>query len=277
MKLQLKMRHRAEWEACSELVALRRAAHPFIVRLEHAFQTPKFFALLLELCAGGSLSDLVTSSVDCTGRCVGLSVERTARYMGQTLLALVHLHQKLGVVYRDVKLDNVLLYNDWTAKLADFGLVKRVGATQSTHMRLVGTMGFLAPELVSHADDYSLNPFKTDAYSFAVTLELTLLGEDVGVVHGDEGRWLTPRSGEESVKLSRIENAVKTRGLHPASFDLLRQLLVFDPSQRSELSSAQVMRHPFFLDALRCSDLEAFLLNDSALRQLPSRLSSDSV
>lgn len=276
MKLQLKMRHRAEWEACSELVALRRAAHPFIVRLEHAFQTPKFFALLLELCAGGSLNNLVTSKCDCTGQCLGLSVERTARYMGQTLLALVHLHQKLGVVYRDMKLDNVLLYNDMTAKLADFGLAKRVG-TRQRHMRVEGTMGFLAPELLSHDNDDCMNPFKTDAYSFAVTFELTLLGEDVGVVHGDEGRWLTPRSGDEAVKLLRIENAVKNRGLPAAAFHLLRELLVDDPSQRSELSSPTVLRHPFFLDALGCSDLESFLLNDSARRHLPSQVSSDSV
>lgn len=39
-----------DWQACSEVVALRRCGHPFIVRLEQAFQTPHYYALLLELC-----------------------------------------------------------------------------------------------------------------------------------------------------------------------------------------------------------------------------------
>merc|ERR1712136_6969 len=146
MKLQPKVQRNAENQACSELVALRRAAHPFIVRLEQAFQTPKFYALLLELCPGGNLNSLICRSFDEGGRCKGLPVYRTALFMGQALLALLHLHSKLGCVYRDMKPDNVLIADDNTAKLADFGLATKVGGRR--HMSVVGTLGFLAPELV---------------------------------------------------------------------------------------------------------------------------------
>jgi len=268
MKLQPKVQRNAENQACSELVALRRAAHPFIVRLEQAFQTPKFYALLLELCPGGNLNSLICRSFDEGGRCKGLPVYRTALFMGQALLALLHLHSKLGCVYRDMKPDNVLIADDNTAKLADFGLATKVGGRR--HMSVVGTLGFLAPELVfgdREPDDESetdgiVDPFKTDAYSFGVTLLVTLLGEDGADLHEDDDKeWLLPRGGSEAEVLQMLQVVFAERSsLPPDGLSLIQALIPHKPRQRSALSDRDIVDHPFFKKVLQCDDLQSFLL-----------------
>eukprot|EP00929_Paragymnodinium_shiwhaense_P013477 TRINITY_DN121321_c0_g1_i1.p1 TRINITY_DN121321_c0_g1~~TRINITY_DN121321_c0_g1_i1.p1 ORF type:complete len:1389 (-),score=277.89 TRINITY_DN121321_c0_g1_i1:75-4154(-) len=265
MKLQAKAQSRSELFACSEVVALRRAYHPFIVKIEEAFQTPHFFVLLLELCPGGDLNKLLCSQEDDDGCCRGLPVERVAKYGGQILLALRHLHEAVGIVYRDVKPENILLSGRDEAKLADFGLALYVGKdARSVPLDVAGTSGFMAPELalgncgnstsssfaaVEHEVDafqqqlrgapesfsgrssagssvgsvllddigvsadtdgghagFAVEPFKTDAYSFGVTLLLMLLGEEAGE------RILTEES-EQTLNSSIPELASSTVGL----------------------------------------------------------------
>ncbi|CAL1137869.1 unnamed protein product [Cladocopium goreaui] len=126
MKLQSKRNMHLDWQAYSEVVALRRCRHPFIVRLEQAFQTPHYYALLLELCPNGDVNQLLCRA-DPAGRYPGLPLERAAKFAGQVLLALVHLHEEYGIIYRDVKPKNVLLSAYDEAKLADFGLALYVG------------------------------------------------------------------------------------------------------------------------------------------------------
>ena len=75
MKLQSK--RNLDWQAYSEVVALRRAGHPFIVRLEQAFQTPHYYALLLELCPKGDLNLLLCNTHESgSERRMGLPVSR---------------------------------------------------------------------------------------------------------------------------------------------------------------------------------------------------------
>lgn len=88
LKLQLK---RDQRQAQSEVLALRRAAHPFIVHLERAFSFDRFLALLLELCPTDLNRKLCDP--DDSGKCLGLSAFDAARYIGQILLALAFLHK----------------------------------------------------------------------------------------------------------------------------------------------------------------------------------------
>lgn len=280
LKLQPKTQANNEWQACSELLALQRAVHPFIVRLEQAFQTPQFFALLLEFCTGGDVNRLLCSTKDAAGRRLGLEVSRSALYCGQVLLALSHLHEALGIVYRDVKPENILLTGSDQAKLADFGLAVYVGRAARKRMSVVGTAGFLAPELVfgvSAGDDDSecderIDPFKTDAYSFGITLEVMLLGEDCSDLHEEEGGgvWMLPSSTSEGDNLEVLETAVAQGRLQPAAHSLLLGLVSHRPASRFNLTDVAVKRHPFFLNNLECEDLAARLLPPPAMDRRPS-------
>lgn len=128
-----------------------------------------------------------------------------------------------------------------------------------------GTMGFIAPELVrrSYAISDQSEVFKQDAYSFGVTLQLTLLGEDAA------RKSIIPRKGPmllplfmDDVEIQGLLDVLRNAGrLSEAAHHLLvKHLLPYRPADRSALSDEHVLRHRFFLDALECKNLEEALI-----------------
>ena len=96
--------------------------HPFIVKLHYAFQSPDKLYLVLDYCPGGELFFHLSP--------FRRFPKRVARfYAAKLLLALGHLH-KCGIIYRDLKPENVLLDAEGHVKLGDFGLAK-AGIKQS--------------------------------------------------------------------------------------------------------------------------------------------------
>jgi len=270
LKLQLKHEH---VQAFSEVMALRRADHPFIVRLETAFSTAKYFALLLELCPT-DLNRILCATCDAEGRSIGLGPFRTARYMGQVLLALVHLHTEVEIVYRDVKPENILISEADEAKLTDFGLAKVVTSADRMHMSMCGTVGYAAPECFN--SDFKFrsfqsskkegssfgcgpsiqahyDPFKADTYSFGVTLQIALLGEDAARKRDIRGKGplLLPLQYSES-EVSELMAQLRDNGrVSDKAYTLLvDRLLPFDQAKRTRLDDPEVLEHPFFLEEL---------------------------
>jgi hypothetical protein len=122
----------------AEAEAIARLRHPNIVQVyevgEH--QGVPFFSL--EFCPAGSL-DKKLDGTPLSPSAAAALVEPLARAMRAA-------HQK-GVVHRDLKPANVLLADDGTPKVTDFGLAKRLGDTQRTATGAVlGTPSYMAPE-----------------------------------------------------------------------------------------------------------------------------------
>jgi len=92
--------------------------HPCVLRLARAFQTPHALCVVLELCEAGDLEAQVTDRFVATRG--GLPRERCAYYAASVVLALEHLHAH-RVLYRDLKLENVLLHASGRVVLGDFG------------------------------------------------------------------------------------------------------------------------------------------------------------
>lgn len=83
-------------------------------------------------------------------------------------LEYLHTQMKPPIIYRDMKCSNILLGEDYHAKLSDFGLAKVGPSGDQTHVstRVMGTYGYCAPE---YAMTGQLT-FKSDIYSLGVAL-----------------------------------------------------------------------------------------------------------
>lgn len=103
------------WRADYEKQAFASCQHPFIVNLDYAFQTDTLAIMVLGLATAGDLSKALIRSPE-----ERLSEERVRFYVAEIVLALSYLHQ-MGLMYRDLKPNNVLLNEDGHIQLVDLG------------------------------------------------------------------------------------------------------------------------------------------------------------
>ncbi|CAI9742841.1 S6 kinase beta-1-like [Octopus vulgaris] len=119
---------------------LEAVKHPFIVKLMYAFQTGGKLYLILEYLPGGELFTQLEKE--------GIIMEDSACfYLGEICLALEHLHS-LGIIYRDLKPENVLLDILGHIKLTDFGLCKESIQDGGITHTFCGTVEYMAPEIL---------------------------------------------------------------------------------------------------------------------------------
>jgi len=122
----------------NEKAVLVKADHPFIVKLYRTYTDRHNIYFLMELCAGGELFGLMRT----TGN---LQKSVAQFYAAEIVLVLEYLHS-IGVAYRDLKPENVLLDESGHIKMCDFGFAKFVSDRTWT---LCGTTEYLAPEVIT--------------------------------------------------------------------------------------------------------------------------------
>ncbi|KAH6775870.1 AGC kinase 1.5 [Perilla frutescens var. hirtella] len=93
--------------------------HPFLPTLYSYFETEKFYCLVMEFCSGGNLHSLRQKQPS-----KHFTEEAARFYASEVLLALEYLHM-LGIVYRDLKPENVLVRDEGHIMLSDFDLSLR--------------------------------------------------------------------------------------------------------------------------------------------------------
>ncbi|KAF7048582.1 hypothetical protein CFC21_057316 [Triticum aestivum] len=115
--------------------------------------------------------------VEAIGNVRHKNLVRLLGYCVEGTQSLAYLHEALEpkVVHRDIKASNILIDDEFNAKISDFGLAKMLGAGKS-HIatRVMGTFGYVAPE---YANSGLLNE-KSDVYSFGVLLLEVITGRD---------------------------------------------------------------------------------------------------
>jgi serine/threonine protein kinase len=116
--------------------------HPFVVKLYYAFQDDEKLYLILEYAQGGELFHHLSLERM-------FSEETAAFYMAEMVLALDHLHNTVGVVYRDLKPENCLLDAEGHLLLTDFGLSKVPVDNADKCRSFLGTIEYMAPEIIS--------------------------------------------------------------------------------------------------------------------------------
>ena len=208
-----------------ELNVMTVVDSPFCVRLVGSVADDRHPCLLLEYLPGGTLHDVLS-------RCCRLEEDGARFYVGCVLLALEALHGA-GVVYRDLKPENLLLDDAGYVKIGDFGFAKRTNGDRC--FSVCGTEHYSAPEVLAHTG----STFAVDFWSMGIVLFELVTGHTPFETPGHTpymtyrracaGRFTVPDYVSETCE------------------SLLRALLTPDPALRLGAGGCeQVMRHPWF-------------------------------
>ena len=144
-----------------EMVAIARAQHRNVVRLEDSFEANKTLCFAMEFITGEPLSSLIDHQR-------GASIATASIIARNILDALDHIHKNV-MIHGDVKPGNIILRADKTPVLIDFGCAVRISDPSS--FPVTYTPGYSAPERMSERSE--LGPW-SDIYSLCATM-LTLL------------------------------------------------------------------------------------------------------
>ncbi|KAK2790462.1 Serine/threonine kinase [Emmonsiellopsis sp. PD_33] len=200
--------------------------HPFLLNLHACFQTETRVYFVMEYISGGDLMLHIQRGQ--------FGLKRAQFYAAEVCLALKYFHEN-GVIYRDLKLDNILLTLDGHIKIADYGLCKEemwYGCTTST---FCGTPEFMAPEILLDKK-YGR---AVDWWAFGVLIYQMLLQQ-------------SPFRGEDEDEI--YDAILADEPLYPIhmprdSVSILQKLLTREPEMRlgsGPTDAQEIMSHAFF-------------------------------
>ncbi|XP_029099031.1 protein kinase C delta type isoform X3 [Monodon monoceros] len=197
--------------------------NPFLTHLFCTFQTKDHLFFVMEFLNGGDLMYHIQDK----GR---FELYRATFYAAEIVCGLQFLHQK-GIIYRDLKLDNVMLDRDGHIKIADFGMCKENMFGDKQASTFCGTPDYIAPEILQGLK-YS---FSVDWWSFGVLLYEMLIGQSP--FHGDDE--------DELFESIRVDSPYYPRWITRESKDILEKLLERDTTRRLGVTG-NIKIHPFF-------------------------------
>nr|XP_042714540.1 ribosomal protein S6 kinase alpha-5 isoform X6 [Chrysemys picta bellii] len=228
---------------------------PFLVTLHYAFQTDtklhlilgepscslhqyyvwsKSHASLPNYINGGELFTHLSQRERFTENDVQI-------YIGEIVLALEHLH-KLGIIYRDIKLENILLDSNGHVVLTDFGLSKEFLTDENERAySFCGTIEYMAPDIVRGGD--TGHDKAVDWWSLGVLMYELLTGASPFTVDGEKNS-----QAEISRRILKSEPPYPQE-MSALAKDVIQRLLMKDPKKRLGCGSGgadEIRQHPFF-------------------------------
>ncbi|KAF1911710.1 hypothetical protein BDU57DRAFT_542819 [Ampelomyces quisqualis] len=200
--------------------------HPFLLSLHACFQTETRVYFVMEYISGGDLMLHIQRGT--------FGTKRAQFYAAEVCLALKYFHEN-GVIYRDLKLDNILLTLDGHIKIADYGLCKEEMWYGSTTSTFCGTPEFMAPEILLDKK-YGR---AVDWWAFGVLIYQMLLQQ-------------SPFRGEDEDEI--YDAILADEPLYPIhmprdSVSILQKLLTREPEMRlgsGPTDAQEIMSHAFF-------------------------------
>ncbi|XP_060688150.1 cGMP-dependent protein kinase 2 isoform X3 [Hemiscyllium ocellatum] len=147
----------------SEKKILEEACSPFIVRLFRSFKDNKYVYMLLEACLGGEIWSILRDR--------GCFDEFTAKFCTSCVTEAFDYLHRIGVIYRDLKPENLMLDSEGYIKLVDFGFAKKIGKGQKT-WTFCGTPEYVAPEIILNKG----HDFGVDFWSLGILVFELLTG-----------------------------------------------------------------------------------------------------
>ncbi|XP_024004186.1 serine/threonine-protein kinase CTR1 [Eutrema salsugineum] len=148
-------------EFCNEISIHSRLQHPNVIKFLGACTKSPQLSLVTEYMEKGSLYNMIHS----TEKMKNLSWGIKLHILRDICRGLMGIHQ-MGIVHRDLKSANCLLNKEWTVKICDFGLSRKMEGTTMSESEPAGTPEYIAPEVIRK------EPFseKCDIFSFGVIM-----------------------------------------------------------------------------------------------------------
>lgn len=203
---------------------LQKLCHPFLVNLNYSFQTPDKLYFIMDYVNGGELFFHLQKDKTFTE-------ERARFYCAEIVLGLEYLHNS-GVLYRDLKPENLLLTSDGHICMTDFGISKEgLLSDDDRTATFCGTPEYLAPEVLE-GSGYGK---AVDWWSFGTLMCEMLTG-------------LPPFYAEDVHQMYQQIMTAKLKipsSVSSEATDLLEKLLVRDPSARLT-EPEKIKKHPWF-------------------------------
>lgn len=201
-----------DWVQTEKHVFERASNYPFLVGLHSCFQNESRLFFVIEFVRGGDLMYHMQ-------RKRRLPEPEAQFYAAEISLALDFLHMR-GIIYRDLKLDNVLLDHEGHIKLTDYGMCKegiRLGEKTTT---FCGTPNYISPELL-RGEEYD---FSVDWWALGVLLYEMLAGKSP---------FDTQDSSEDALFQTILEKTIRIpRSLSVKAQNILKAFLKKDPAER---------------------------------------------
>ena len=196
------------------------------MKLYEVIDTSKFYYLVLEYIKGISLLDVIKAEKNC---CIGEG--RALKLFTQIVKGIAYCQSK-NINHRDIKLENILVLNNDTIKLIDFGFA--VKANKETYQKLLcGTPSYMSPEIVSK-EDYIAQ--YSDVWSLGVLLYTMLYGRFPFRAKDDETLFEMIKEGniifpDTPIVSDNIKNLIKkimnvNPKLRPSPEDILNDIIL---------------------------------------------------
>jgi len=253
----------------TEIEIMKRIRHRNIVSMYELYETPKCLWIILELVDGGDLHHFLANTMH-------YNEVMAARQFKQILSGLHYLHS-LGVVHRDLKLDNILMSGTGATcemKIADFGLSALVrideqgyDAEESGKRKnyrqlhdMWGTKEYFAPEVIEQA----YGP-QADVWALGCVLYEMLSGEQAfPVKEGDTESKFYGRIAKGDYDVSKPV----WKKISAEAKELMSKMLKADPTQR--YSASECLLHPWITGS--CHRAEHLVHLEDAQRAMKVRL-----
>ena len=200
--------------AVQEARAMARVRHPTLVPIHDVFFIDDDPWIVMEYISGRSLYDIIKDHpLD----------ERTIARIGLHVLHGLMAVHRAGIVHRDVKPTNILVADDNSIFLVDFGIARIAGDASLTGQSIVGTPDFLAPERFK--DGYKIGP-PADIWALGVTFYYALEGY-LPFRRDSERGW-------EASMIAIIREPPRPPTLDGRLVDITLRMLNKDPARRAD-------------------------------------------
>eukprot|EP00793_Prasinoderma_coloniale_P004068 PRCOL_00006243-RA len=123
---------------------LRECSHPNVVNYLGFHRSADMVFIVMEYCGGGSVVEALHATR------AGLSEAQCRHVLRETLEGLRYLHS-IGKLHRDIKCGNILLTDEGSVKLADFGVAAQLTRTVDKRNTFIGTPHWMAPEVIAES------------------------------------------------------------------------------------------------------------------------------